>query len=299
MRDRIEYIIVILFINLVKILPISWVYALFNTLASFLYHLIARRRKLTLKNLARAYPELSAKAIDSLAKRHFQSVGITIAEILLIFTKRIHIDELINNVDETIQKLKEYTKDNTKGIIFTTAHYGNWEVLASFIAKHGYPMTAIGRKGNNTLIEENLTTPFRERYGTKNVHKSEAMMNMVKTLRSGGNVGLLIDQKTGPKGGESTLFFNLPCFTTTSVAAMKLKYDPLVITAFARREKDGKYTILLEDPIHYVAEEKESKEEKVIAMTQHYNDILEKVVRSAPEQWFWVHDRWKYGVTHS
>ncbi|MDR1613951.1 MAG: lysophospholipid acyltransferase family protein, partial [Campylobacteraceae bacterium] len=82
------------------------------------------------------------------------------------------------------------------------------------------------------------------------------------------------------------------CRTTISVASMKLKYDSLVIPLFAKREKCGKYRIIFYGTADYMAEEHKREEDKIKAMTQYYNDILERAIREAPEQWFWMHNRW-------
>ena len=291
MRDYLEYYIVKFFLLLTKLLPISLVYKLFNALAILLFKLIKSRRKIAIKNLTNAYPDKSNEDIQQIALDNFKSLGITISEILLILTNRLDIEEKIINKKEILQKLASYSKD--KGIIFTTAHFGNWEILAHFLAKNGYPMSAIGRKGNNTLIEDRLTTPFREKYGNINIHKSQAMSQMVRTLRGKRNVGLLIDQKAGNINSTKANFFGRATNTTISVASMKLKYNPFVIPMFLRRKNDGFYEIIMYDSIEYMGEDQENKEDKIQAMTQKYNDIFEEVVRSAPEQWFWMHNRWK------
>jgi KDO2-lipid IV(A) lauroyltransferase len=203
------------------------------------------------------------------------------------------LEDFIINADEVSAKLYKAASNNKNGIIFITAHFGNWEILSHFVALCGYPLIVIGRKGDNKYIEDNLTKPFRERYGSKNIYKKEAMSKMVKELKSGGNIGILIDQKTGKRDGVLTTFFGMECYSTTSVASMKLKYDPLIIPIFAKRERDGRYTIMFDKEVSYKAEEKQDKDEKTASLTQRYNDIIENAVREAPEQWFWMHDRWK------
>jgi KDO2-lipid IV(A) lauroyltransferase len=119
------------------------------------------------------------------------------------------------------------------------------------------------------------------------------MSQMVKTLRNGGNVGLLIDQKANARNGIMSSFFGMPCYTTPSVAGMKIRYDSIVLPMFVLRKPNGKYRIMFEDEAKLDLDENLTKEEKTTRLTQHYNDIFERTVRQAPEQWFWMHNRWK------
>jgi KDO2-lipid IV(A) lauroyltransferase len=228
-----------------------------------------------------------------LAKNSFKSIARTAAEILLVFNNKKVADDFFVNKDEVLKKVAGVVKDNKKGIIFISAHFGNWEILTDFMALHGYRTVVIGREGDNTLIEKNLTKPFRERHGHQNIYKKEAMGKMIKTLKGGGNVGLLIDQKAGNTNSVIAKFFGRECTTTISPATMKLKYDPLVIPMFALRQNDGKYFIVFDGAVDYTADEKTDKNDKILELTQRYNDILESAIRKAPEQWFWMHNRWK------
>ncbi|MDR2099720.1 MAG: lysophospholipid acyltransferase family protein [Campylobacteraceae bacterium] len=291
--QRIQYLTVLFFLKLSKILPASFLSAIFKFFALILFRALKSRRELTIKNLTLVYPQKSKKEIYALAKACFKSVAITASEIMLIMGGRKHIDDFLINKDEILKSLSGIAKENKNGIVFVTAHFGNWEILPHLMAMNGYSMVAIGREGDNKLIEKNLTKPFREKYGNQNIYKNEAMRKMVKTLRECGNVGLLIDQKAGRVNSVLTTFFGIECRTTISVASLKLKYNPLVIPIFTKREGCGKYRIIFYGTADYKADDKDGEEEKIQALTQYYNDILERAVKEAPEQWFWMHNRWK------
>lgn len=293
MSKQIEYRAVLFFVWLAKILPKSLLHGLFHGLGVVLFWMLKKRRNIAIKNLTKAYPSYNTAQINELAKANFTATARSVADILLLMNKRVEINESIENHQEILDKLATITKDNEKGIIFTTAHFSNWELLAHFLALNGYPMTVVGRRGTNRLIEYNLTTPFRERYGNKNIFKQQAMSQMVKTLRNGGNVGLLIDQKANARNGTMSSFFGMPCYTTPSVAGMKMRYDSIVLPIFILRKPNGKYRIMFEDEAKLDLDENLTKDEKTAQLTQHYNDIFERTVRQAPEQWFWMHNRWK------
>jgi len=293
MREKIEYILVKLFLWLAKIAPKSFVYSTMKVVAMLVYHVDKNRRTLSIKNLTMAFPEKTSTEIRELSKEVYKQLSITVSEILFIFNGKLNIEDTIKNHQEAKEKLQELAEHSPHGVIVMTAHFSNWELAAHFLAKNGLPMLAIGRKGNNTLIENNITTPFREKYGNQAVIKSKAMMLMIKRLKGKGNVGLLIDQKAGQSNGVKVNFFGKPAETTLSVASLKLKFDPLVVPIFIARDSGGYYEMIIHDPIEYTAEEIEDYDAKLKAMTSHYNQVIENVVRLYPSQWFWMHNRWR------
>ncbi|HEY9190993.1 MAG TPA: lysophospholipid acyltransferase family protein [Sulfurovum sp.] len=293
MREKIEYALVKLFLWLAKIAPRAFIYAVIRSLTLLVYHLDKKRRHLTITNLTMTFPGKSSEEIKALSKAVYTELSKTISEILLMFTGRFDIDHAIKNRDEVKETLQKLAQNSPHGIVFMTAHFSNWELMAHFIAKHGLPMAVIGRKGNNRLIETNITTPFREKYGNSAVSKDKAMLSMMKRLKAQGNVGLLIDQKSGGSHSAKLDFFGKPAETTLSVASLKLKLDPLIVPVFVVRNSDGLYELVIHEPVEYKAEEIEDQQKKLEAMTLRYNQAIEDVVRKYPAQWFWMHNRWR------
>ncbi len=287
MREKIEYHFVKMFLWIAKIAPVSFVYAFFRGVAWLLYHLDSKRKALTIENLTHAFPELSPEAVDKLAKQVYMELAESVAEILLMFVDRFDIDSAVVNREEIVEKLKKLSTKSPNGVIAMTAHFSNWELLAHFLAKHGFTMLVIGREGNNKLIDERITTPFRRKYGNDTAYKDKAMLSMVKRLKSGGNVGILIDQKAGSQNSVKVDFFGQEAETTLSIAMLKQKLDPLVVPFFIARVSKGKYKIIMQDPVE--PEPGESPE----SMTAGYNQIMESVIREYPSQWFWMHNRWR------
>ncbi len=269
MRERIEYFSVKALIALSKFLPKPLLYKLFEALAVAIYLLDGKRRTLTIENLQKAgfNPKLALQSYKEIAK--------TAAEILLIYTKRFDFAAIKG----------EFHPKTNKPKIFITAHFGNWEALAHFLAQRGYRMAVVGREGNNKLIERNITKPFRQMYGNKLIYKEGALKHLLKELKEGRNIGLLIDQKAG-RDGIDTKFFGRACKTVPTVALLAKRFDVEVVPIFLAREKDG-YRLIQKDFSCEGCEERE--------FTQKLNDIVEEVVRAYPAQWFWMHNRWKLG----
>ena len=293
MKEKIEYAFVKMLLWVAKVAPRTFLYGFFRMAALLFYRFDAKRRALTITNLTYAFPEKSKEEIARLAKDVYIELSKTITEILLLFTDRFDIDSAIINREEAIEKLHDLTSDAPNGIIVVTAHFSNWELAAHFLAKHGLPMLAVGREGNNKQIDRNFTIPFREKYGNQATTKKKAMLAMAKALKNAEAVGLLIDQKSGEVNSAKIDFFGYPAETTLSVAMLKQKFDPLVVPIFIAREEDGRYRMIIEEPIDYTAEEIEDPQMRLTAMTRKYSDAIEKVIRQYPAQWFWMHNRWR------
>ena len=291
MRERIEYILVKMLLGIAKIAPRSFMYAFFKTIALLLYKLDRKRREITIQNLSSAYPQKSREDVKKLSRQVYIELSETVTEILLMFVDRFDIDSAIVNKDDVIAKIHYLNQNSSNGIIAMTAHFSNWELLAHFLAKHGLQMLVIGREGNNKLIEKYITTPFRQKYGNGSAFKDNAMITMVKRLKKGGNVGILIDQKAGHLNSVNVDFFGQKAETTTSIAMLKQKLDSLVVPFFIARVAKGQYKIIIEVPVEYEGDM--NTEESFEKMTAQYNAVMESVIKAYPAQWFWMHNRWR------
>ncbi len=293
MRTYFEYYTVLFFLKLTNVLPIHMVYTLCKTIAHLFFKYNQRRTSLTLKNIQFAYPHKSELEVYTLARKAYESVSITLAEAILMFNDRLDIDSMIENKDEILEKFEHYLKDARVGKVLITGHFSNWELLAQFLAKSGYPIKNIARAGNNHLIDERIIQAFRGKYGNKNIPKKNAIVSLVKTLKQGLCTSILFDQKPAHNDSVETFFFGHPVRTVNVIALLKLKYNPMIIPMFIARRDDGKYTVIMQDPIEYTAEEENEPLTKTILMTQRYNDAIEAIIKHYPEQWFWMHDRWR------
>jgi KDO2-lipid IV(A) lauroyltransferase len=283
--DRIVYYLLKIFISLAGLLPRSWIYASIKAVTLAFYHMSKRRREITKDNLKKAFPGKGQDEIDRLSREVYISLSETISEILFMLADRFDIDDAVINKEEALDKLKMLEEEGTLGRIVMTAHFSNWELAAHFLAKHGYPMLAVGRKGDNQKIDQQLTLPFREKYGNRSVYKKRAAIAIMKTLKRGEIVGVLIDQKVSSADGVKVRFFGREVYTTSIVATMKQKLNVMVVPIFLPRVERGKYKLIVGDPI--------KEKSDIVTMTQCYNDAIEEVVRAYPEQWFWMHNRWK------
>ena len=295
LRENIEYRLVSFLLWGAKIMSENMLYGLFRRVFLVFFYLGKRRREITVRNLSLAFPEKNSDEISSLAKESYISLSRTTAEIVMMLSGKLEKpDSMIANADEVVEKLKRITaaRKDGQGIIFLTAHFGNWELGANFMAFRGFPLLVVGRKGNNRLIEEKFTKKLREGYGNQSIGKAKAMIQMAKALKKGLSVGILIDQKAGKRNSVMVDFFGMKAETTLAVANLKRKFDPLVIPVFCAREGDGKYRIIVMEAVETVCGETE--EQKCLElMTRQYNAAIEKIIMQHPSQWFWMHNRWR------
>ena len=290
--QRVQYLFVGLFLGMAKYLPVSFIYGMSHFFGLVGFYLMKKRTQTAIKNLQRIYGWDQNKA-TSFAKEVYGQLSQTIAEMLLMVVDRFDIDRAILNLDEAKTALAQLSARSENGIIFVTAHYSNWELLAQFMGKYGFPMLIIGRKGSNAFIDQKITLPFRHRYGNRAVHKDKAMVTMAKTLKKGEFVGMLIDQKTGGTHAAKIPFMGKEASTTLSTASLKLKFDPLVVPISIVRESRGRYRVYVDEVVAYTADEYSEEKEKLKAMSLRYNQAIETMISRDLHQWFWMHNRWK------
>lgn len=278
------------------IVPKSWLYGFLGAVARLFYRVSKKRRNITINNLQHAYPEKSHQEVIALSKAVYSEISKTLADILLMVSGRVQLDDMVVNRDEAIEKLKQLKQDYSNGFVFMGAHFSNWELAPLFASKYGFPMVVIGREGDNKLIDKKIIIPFREAYGNSAAYKRSAGITMVKELKKGGSIGVLIDQKVNKSNGILVNFFGRKAFTTNSIAMLKRKLNPLIIPISIPRIDKGKYRLDIGEPIEYIAEEISDESQRLLKMTELYNQALEEMIRVYPSQWFWMHDRWNKRV---
>ncbi len=291
MRDKAQYFLALCLIKFTKFAPKNFIIKMFDKLAILISWKLVRRVAVAKENLRIAYPQKSENELGALAIENFRSIARTLADTVLFYNGRLKFKDLVSNGEQALSRVRELNEGNPNGILFFTAHFGNWEILANFFGANGFPVSVVGRRGDNELIEERLVTPFRKKYGNDLIYKDDAMRGLVQALKQGRNVGILPDQKPGTKNSLLTTFFGRQCYTTKTIASLYLKFRPVLIPIFARRGEDDRYEIVIKDfpPLP----EGLNKDEAELFITQKCNDIFEEVVRTAPQQWFWMHKRWK------
>lgn len=181
----------------------------------------------------------------------------------------------------------EAARQAGKGIIFVTAHLGSWEMLGRWLAAHGLPLTVVAREPENPDFAD-YVRELRENAGFNVVYRGASVRSLLQVLRSNRSVGLLPDQNSGD---VFLPFFGVPAGTPVGPATLALHTGAALIPTYCVREPDDTYRLLILPPIdtHPTGD----RDADVNRITADVNRVLESVVRQYPDQWLWLHNRWK------
>ena len=271
-----------------RIIPLPARRALAVGLAKLFYYLSLKHRLIAVHNLTRSFPEKSLNEILRIAKASYESFALILAEFSDIYYlnkgnlhKWIQIKGL-NNYTEACQK--------GKGVLLFSAHFGNWEIGNAALAITTKPFIFVYRILDSPFLEEAITY-VRASYGNTSLDKENAMRPMMRHLKNGTTINLLIDQNVAVYDGIFINFFNRPACTTSGLALLALHSGAPVLPVFTTRLPDGKYVLEIFPEVDMI--HSGDRNADVLSNTQHFTKIIEDHIRKYPEQWFWVHQRWK------
>ena len=289
MKNRIEYILFVFFSWCFRLLGLNLSRKFAAFLALVFFYLIPIRKKVVLDNLKIAFPEKDTQSIKKLSFRIYLSFAITLVEILCLpFLKR---EEIISAVECSNPELIFDKYKEAKGVILLSSHFGNWEFGAISIAMQVHlPLSVIVKPLRNPLVYEWMNN-FRTKFGNEVVPLGISIRKTYQTLRQKKVVAMVADQR-GPSEGMRVEFFGRKVSIYTGPAALALKTGAPLICGIAVRQKDYKYKMDLVE----ISQQNlpDGEEEKILEISQRYTSYLEKVIRENPEQWLWMHKRWKY-----
>lgn len=270
------------------VVPLGWRIRIFRFLSLAYYHLSARRRLTALLNLKNAFPEKTMEEIIPIAKGVYRNMAITAAEFFDIpwLTKERILEKIevegIENCAEALAK--------QQGLLMVTAHFGNWELMASAFALLFKPLVVLYRPMDNRLLDR-LVLAVRSSTGNRPLRKQKAMRPMLRALKANGIVGLLIDQNWAWQEGVFVDFFGRPACTSDGLARLAMHMRTPVLPAFMIRLADGRYRLVIGRTVELV--DTGDEERDIVLNTQNYTRIIEDMIRKYPDHWFWVHQRWK------
>lgn len=290
-EDIIGYIAFKMCLLLSKIVPMGLTTFILATLAVLLCPFIPQTY-LVLKNLKMAMPELSFFERIRIMFGVWFNLGKFSGEFLYIYRlkkgeifKYVKVDDYSNGIFEEI---KEYNRRTKSGCIIFSAHIANWEAGVRFLADSGMKVSVVFRKQNNPLIEPKYSADLRQKVGINMIAKQyNAAINIVRNLKKGNNVIILVDQRDN-MNGIAAKFFGRKAYTSDTVYTLANRLQlPVYAMRLIRENGRTKFRTMVEKK-HYDVENTTKTE-----FVQEINDTVEKWVRATPEQWFWVHDRWK------
>ena len=291
MNTKFIYFLARLVIAFFSFIPRAAGAAIIRLLATIFYYLAARYRHIADVNLRIAFPEMPRRWRKETALRSFQNAGMNLLE----------ISRLNMLAPENISDLADYDKtaglDNYraalsggKGVLYLTGHFSSWELLPTAHALHGYPLSFTTRPLDNTRLEKYLRR-IRESKGNTVIYKKDSARRILKELKAGHAVGVLMDQNVNPAEGIFVDFFGLPAATSTGIALLALRTGAPVLPGYLTPLRNGRYTIKFLPPIDMMRTGDTAYDLRV--NTRRLNDVLEGIIREQPESWLWGHKRWK------
>jgi len=263
-------------------------------LGILVFFIDVRHRRIARRNLKFVYPEWPPERVKKVSKRVFQNLGITFLEIcqMVCFSS----DDILDKVKIRGEEHLFNAMHNNKGVILISAHLGNWEIVPLFWPLYfNTPNTIVARKIRNKIINRWIYE-LRTRFGSRVIYKDVAMPEMTRALRQGKILGILIDQGTKSSLGVKIKFFNKFVTATPGAALLAMRCKSPVLPGFCTRNADGSFTINIEPPL--VLKRTGNLGADLRTNTQIMTDAIEKIVRKYPEQWFWVHKRWRKYYPH-
>jgi KDO2-lipid IV(A) lauroyltransferase len=270
-------------------MPRSVAYAAAEMVASLGYHFASRQRRAAVRNLLMAMPELNNQQRDTILRGAFSNLGRLLVEFSHFPTlNRNNIADLVTC--EGFEHYEEAVRRG-KGVLFITGHFGAWELSCFAHSLYANPMKFVVREIDNPRVER-LIESYRGLSGNQPIEKRHASRDILRALRNNETVGILVDQNTTRDEGVFADFFGIPAATTTAVATLALRTGAAVIPGFLIWDsKSRRHRLRFEPPVPLI--DTGDTAHDVLENTQAFNRILEKIIRQYPDQWLWIHRRWK------
>jgi Kdo2-lipid IVA lauroyltransferase/acyltransferase len=288
LRFQFERLLFMIAVFVARLFPRKMFLQMGRLFGSLAHWLDARHRKIALLNISKALPELSKEEGEQTIRDCYRWFGMYLFDIL--YSIKGYDPAFLEKCDyQGLEHLSAaYAKK--KGVILYTAHYGAWEVNAQANSYKGFPLNVIARQLDNPYLQK-LLTRFRTSTGTGVINKKEGFRPMLRTLKEGKGIAILIDQNVTTEDRIFVDFFGRPASTTPALALLKLKTDADIIPCFAIPLPDGRYHFRYDPPVQ--VDLTEDRKEDIFRITQACTKIIEDEIRRQPQYWLWMHRRWK------
>jgi KDO2-lipid IV(A) lauroyltransferase len=247
-----------------------------------------RHVAIAVDNLRHAFPEWEEARFEATARSVYAHFGRMLFDILWLQWRSR--EELLAVVEVQGREHVEAAMATGRGVVMCAAHIGNWEVHG---IAHGLLFGAIdvvARPLDNPSLDARLCA-FRTMGGNRVVYKRKALAQVLGAIRAGRGVALLLDQNVQAKDGIFVDFFGRPAATTTVAAALALKTGCALVPSHTELRPDGRYALVYEAPLVWTSDG--ARDADLAVITQELARRTEAWVRATPEQWLWMHRRWK------
>ena len=288
-RQLLDFSLLYLLFLLARPLPRGFLLALGRGLGTFVCKVVRFRRHVVLDNLRHAFgQEMDDREINGLALSFYRNLGMTLME-FLSFPGMKQADFLDLVEIEGVEHFKNTVAEG-RGALLVSGHFGNWEMMGARVAAEGQKVSFIVKEQTNARVDQ-IQNDIRHKAGIGTIRSGGASIReMIKALRNKELIGLVGDQDAGPEGYFTEfLGRQASVFRGTAYFAWKLKVP--IVTGFIFRQADGSHKVMVDPP--FAAEPDWDEETAVARLTEMHVQRLEAAIRKAPDQYFWLHRRWK------
>jgi KDO2-lipid IV(A) lauroyltransferase len=289
MKEWVEFAAVWGILKGLGVLPRPLARSLAAGIARILFALRANLRKTAEVNLKIAFPEWSDAQLAGTIQAMVRNLGWMAAEFARFpkYSKE-NIEQVV--VLDGHENFLEGQRRG-KGVLYLTGHIGAWELSSFAHALYGFPLHYMARPVDNKKVND-LVNGYRCLSGNLPIFKNESARVMLKILKEAGTVGILADQNTMPDEAVFVDFFGKMASTTSGIARVALHTGAAVVPGYAVwDQRQRKYRLRFEPPVELIRTG--DTERDVFENTQRFTKVLEGIIRKYPEQWVWVHGRWK------
>jgi Kdo2-lipid IVA lauroyltransferase/acyltransferase len=289
MIEWIQYAVAWTLIKTLGVLPRGTARAMAAVGVRMLLFALPKLKKTAEFNLRLAFPEWTDAQRRSTLKKMTRNLGWMAAEFARMPSYTKENIEGVVILDGHENFLAGHRRG--KGVLYLTGHIGAWELSSFAHALYGFPLHYMARPLDNTPLDA-MVNEYRGLSGNKPIFKNESARVMLRILKEAGTVGILADQNTMPGEGVFVDFFGTLACTTTGIARVALHTDAAVVPGYAYwDERLRKYRLRFEPPVELVRTG--DAERDIVENTQRFAKVIEEIVRKYPEQWVWIHARWK------
>ena len=289
MRQRLEYALAWVIIKILGGLPRSLSRAAAIALSCTIYLIHVRLRHVGMRNLKLAFPEKTRRERARILRGVFTSLGRQLAEVCLFPTYtlenvgKVVVYDGFENFERALAR--------GKGVLFLTAHLGGWELSAFTHSLYGHPLHIVMRPLDNVYLDS-LMRRYRTMHGNSTVDKDDFVRGLLSAMKAGETVGILMDTNMTPPQGVFTDFFGIPACTASGLARIALRTDAAVVPGFTVWDPGlRKYRLRFDPALKLIRTGNDDAD--VVANTALFTKVIEEYVRKYPDQWLWVHRRWK------
>lgn len=289
MQERIEYWVVTVVARTLGRLPRGVARVLVRLLTFACYLGLRRLRRVGERNLELALPEVPTGERRRILRHVFRNLGWQMVE----FCRMPRYTPQNTQGWIRTQGLEHYlaAEARGKGVLILTGHLGAWELSSFYHSLMGHPMGMVIRRLDNRPLDE-YVNGIRCLHGNRVLHKDDFARGLLTAMRSGGTVGILMDTNMTPPQGVFVKFFGVTACTASGLARVTLKTGAAVLPGFCLwEEREQRYVLHFGPELEF--ERTGEHEADIVAATQKCNDVLEAWIRRYPDQWLWIHRRWK------